>query len=128
VHFCISIFIEIAQKGIRRLNDPREINQPIKQWRSQPKIFAPKFLGAKSFDYKRATAFCLGHRLSKYKMTRYARNSVGNGPLGSPHHAGRALSSDPGATPEKYSTAPIFGTTCLLHRVLFQEVGYLSTK
>jgi len=35
----------------------------------------PKFWeGAKYFDFKWATVFCLGHRLSKHKMTRYTRN------------------------------------------------------
>ena len=34
-------------------------------------------------DFKRASVFCLGHRLSKHKMTRYARNFFGShGPLG----------------------------------------------
>jgi len=32
------------------------------------------FLGAKSFDFKRATVYCLGYRLSKHKMTRCAIN------------------------------------------------------
>jgi len=35
------------------------------QWRSQPKIF----LGFEMFDFRRATAFSLGYRLSKRKMT-----------------------------------------------------------
>ena len=30
--------------------------------------------GGKSFDFQRATVFCMGHRLSKHKTTRYARN------------------------------------------------------
>jgi len=33
-----------------------------------------KICGSKSFDFKRTTVFCLGHRLSNHKMTRYARN------------------------------------------------------
>ena len=41
------------------------------QWRSQPKMF----------DFTRATVFCLGYRLSKHKMTRYAKNLGGHGPL-----------------------------------------------
>jgi len=36
-------------------------------------VTSPKFLGSKSFGFKRAI-FCLGHRLAKHKMTRYARN------------------------------------------------------
>jgi len=51
------------------------------QWRCQPKIFS----GAKYFDFKRATVFCLGHRLSKHKMT-YAKNLGGRGPIGPPSY------------------------------------------
>ena len=40
----------------------------------QPKTF---FGGTTSFDLKRTTVVCLGHRLSKHKMTKYARNLVG---------------------------------------------------
>jgi len=40
-----------------------------KQLRCQPKI-----LGANYFEFKRTKAFCSGHRLSKHKITRYARN------------------------------------------------------
>jgi len=40
------------------------------QWRSQPKIF----FGEKCFDFRRITLFCLGYRLSKHKMTIYAKN------------------------------------------------------
>jgi len=36
----------------------------------QPKIWE----GPNNFDFKRATAFCLGHRLLKHKTTKYARN------------------------------------------------------
>jgi len=36
-------------------------------------VALPHF-GAKYFDFKRATVFCLGHRLSEHKTTRYARN------------------------------------------------------
>jgi len=37
--------------------------------------YPPKILGGtKYFDFKRVTLFCLGHRLSKHKMARYARN------------------------------------------------------
>ena len=35
------------------------------------------FVGTTSFDLKRTTVVCLGHRLSKHKMTKYARNLVG---------------------------------------------------
>jgi len=37
------------------------------QRRSQPK----KFVGAKMFDFRRITLFCLGYRLSKHKMTTF---------------------------------------------------------
>jgi len=40
-----------------------------------------KFLGAKTFDFKRATVFSLGHRLSTHTMERYARNFGGHGSL-----------------------------------------------
>jgi len=40
------------------------------QWRSQFKILG----GTKSFDFKRATVLSLGHRLSKHKKAKYARN------------------------------------------------------
>jgi len=43
------------------------------QWRIQPKIF----FGDKSFVFMQATVFCLGYRLSKHKMTRYASNLSG---------------------------------------------------
>ena len=33
-----------------------------------------KVLGGEPFAFKQATGFCLGHHLSKHKMTRYARN------------------------------------------------------
>jgi len=40
----------------------------------QPKTF---LVGTTSFDLKRTTVVCLGHRLSKHKMIKYARNLVG---------------------------------------------------
>jgi len=49
------------------------------QWRSLPNIFS----GAKNFDFSRATVLCLGYRLSKHKMTRYA-NIFGRHGLWSP--------------------------------------------
>jgi len=54
--------------------DPQRISR--QQWCGQPKI------RGMSFDFKQATVFCLGHRLSKYKVTWYARNLVGHDPLG----------------------------------------------
>jgi len=45
-------------------------------------------LGGKYFDLKRAMIFDLGHRLSKHKTTRYARNSGGVlAPLAPPGYA-----------------------------------------
>jgi len=40
--------------------------------------------GGKYFDFERATVFSSGHRLSKHKMTRYARNLEGTWPSCSP--------------------------------------------
>ena len=40
------------------------------QWRSQPKNFG----GAKMFDFRRITLFCLEKRLSKHKMTIFSKN------------------------------------------------------
>ena len=41
------------------------------QWRSQPKNLreGKKFWGAKMFDFRRITLFCLEKRLSKHKVT-----------------------------------------------------------
>ena len=50
----------------------------------QQRSHTKNFWGAKYFDFKRATAFCSGHSLSKHKMTRYARNLVGHGAFGPP--------------------------------------------
>ena len=44
------------------------------QWRSQPKILG----GAKMFDFRRITLFCLKKRLSKHKMTLFSKNLGGN--------------------------------------------------
>jgi len=45
----------------------------------------PKFLGeVKYFDCKRATVFCLGHRLTKHKTKRYAGNLGGMAALAMP--------------------------------------------
>jgi len=43
------------------------------QWRSQTKMF----------DFRLATVFCLGYRLSKHKMTRYFKNLGGMEPWAS---------------------------------------------
>jgi len=47
------------------------------QWRCQFQILG----GAKYFDFKRATVFSLGHRLSNHKTTRYVRNMGGHSPF-----------------------------------------------
>jgi len=46
-------------------------------------------VGAKIVDFRRVTVFCLGYRLSKHNMTRYAKNlgGMGHGPLGTPGYA-----------------------------------------
>jgi len=51
------------------------------QWRNQPKIG-----GGKCFNFKSPTVFCLEHRLSRHKMTRFARN-LGAMSLGPPGYA-----------------------------------------
>ena len=53
---------------------PQEQHAVLVQWRSQPKIY----------DFRRATIFCLGYRLSMHKMTSYAKIWVGPWPLGTP--------------------------------------------
>jgi len=50
------------------------------EWHSQVKIFS----GAKIFDFRLATVFCLRYRLSKHKMTRYSKHFLGEWPPGSP--------------------------------------------
>ena len=51
---------------------------------ASPKFFGgPKNLwGAKMFDFRRATVFCMEYRFSKHKMTRYSKNFGGHDPLG----------------------------------------------
>ena len=60
-----------------------------KQWRSQPKHFlGEKIWGAKMFDFRRTTLFCLGKRFSKHKMTIFSKNVWGGiAPLDPPGHA-----------------------------------------
>jgi len=43
-------------------------------------VASPRFWG-EYFDFRRATVFCVGHRLTKHKTTRYARNFGGMAPL-----------------------------------------------
>jgi len=43
--------------------------------------------GAKTFDFRRATVFCLGYRLSKHKMIRYSINLGVVDPVGHPGYA-----------------------------------------
>jgi len=56
------------------------------QWRSQPKsLRGPKnFWGAKVYDFRRITLFCLEKRLSKHKMTIFSKNLGGHGLFGPP--------------------------------------------
>jgi len=55
-------FIIVISKMLFLQNRPREVNEVA---RSHLKIWG----GLKYFDFKRATVFCLGHRLSKHKTT-----------------------------------------------------------
>jgi len=50
------------------------------QWHSQPR----NFWGAKMFDFRRITLFCLETRLSKHKMSIFSKNLEGNDPFGPP--------------------------------------------
>jgi len=50
-----------------------ELHRGLNRWRSQPKIF----WGAKMFDFKQITPFCLRYRLSKHTFTIYAKNFGG---------------------------------------------------
>jgi len=50
-----------------------------KQWRRKTKFFLVKI-----FDFRRATVFCLGYRLSEHKITRYAKNLGALAPLATP--------------------------------------------
>ena len=51
-----------------------------KQWRSQPK----NLWGAKKFDCRRITLFCLEKRLSEHKMTIFSKKLGGHGPFAPP--------------------------------------------
>jgi len=55
----------------------------LNQWRSQPR----NFWGAKMFDFRRITLFCLEKRLAKHKMTIFSKNLGGYGPFGPPGYA-----------------------------------------
>jgi len=77
----------LGQQGEMRLTVPDEIisfewtimtqrRQMLREVQAECSgVASPKFFLGKYFDFKRVTVFCLGHRLSKYKSTRYARNS-----------------------------------------------------
>jgi len=53
-----------------------------------PKFFGrAENMGAKNSDFRRATVFCLGYRLTKHKITRYSENLKGDGPLVPPNYA-----------------------------------------
>ena len=60
----------------------RRCSNTMTQWRGQAKLFfrAKKFWGVKMFDFRRATLFSLGYRLSKRRMTTHSKNR-GHGPL-----------------------------------------------
>jgi len=47
-------------------------------------VASPKIGGAKMFDFRRITLFCLEKRLSKHKMTMFSKNVGGEWPLWPP--------------------------------------------
>jgi len=53
------------------------------QWRSQPRNLggAKNWEGAKIFDFRRITLFCLEKRLSKHTMTIFCKIFWGHGPF-----------------------------------------------
>jgi len=55
------------------VNKKQRICKGSHQWRSQPKNLG----GAKMFDFRRITLFCLEKRLSKQKMTIFSKNVGG---------------------------------------------------
>jgi len=56
---------------------------------ASPKILGGQNIwGAKMFDFRRMTLFCLEKRLSKHKMTIFSKNlGWGHGPFGPPDYA-----------------------------------------
>jgi len=48
---------------------------------------AQKVWGAKMFDFRRITLFCLEKRLPKHKMTMFSKNCWGHGLFGPPGYA-----------------------------------------
>jgi len=58
----------------------------MKQWRNQNKNLGgvKNFGGAKMFDFRRITLFCLEKRLSKHKTTIFSKNFWGGIPLWRP--------------------------------------------
>jgi len=51
---------------------------------ASPKIWRGEFGGAKMFDFRRITLFCLEKRLSKHKITMFPKNLGGPWPLWPP--------------------------------------------
>jgi len=63
------------------------------QWCSQPKFLGrggQKIGGSKMFDLRQITLFCLRYRLSKHKITIYAKNLGGHGLVDPPDYASDA--------------------------------------
>jgi len=55
------------------------------QWRDQPKNLGAKNVGgAKMFDFRRITIFCLEKRVSRHKMTVFSKNLGGHDPFAPP--------------------------------------------
>jgi len=56
------------------------------KWSGNPNsgVASPKIWGAKMFDFRRITLFCLKKRLSKHKTSTFSKNLGGHGPYGPP--------------------------------------------
>ena len=55
---------------------------------ANPKFWEGKKCGGKILDFRLATVFCMGYRLSKHKMTIYSKTlGGGHGPVGPPGYA-----------------------------------------
>jgi len=50
-------------------------------------VTTPRILGAKMFDFRQITLFCLEKRLSKHKVTIYSKKFWGHGPFDPPGYA-----------------------------------------
>jgi len=62
-------FQKIGEIGNWKFLEKFNITRRLQQWRSHETFGRSHY-----FDFKRGTVFCLVHRLSKHKTTRYARS------------------------------------------------------